>query len=76
MVYDLLDFLKDIKNPFVQHPYYETSYRNLLVTGQSFHTLYIDGECLVTSEDLVEGLHQLLLLSSHVRFPFIQDQNH
>lgn len=53
-----------------------TCYRPLLVIGQGFDTVYIDGKCLVTSEDLVEGLHQLLLLSSHISFLFIENQDH
>lgn len=48
-----------------------TCYRNLLVNGQGFDAVYINSECLVTSQDLVDGLHQMLLLSSHISFLFI-----
>lgn len=53
-----------------------TYYRNVLVIGQGFDTVHIDSECLVASQDFVEALHQLLLLSSHISFLFIEKQDH
>lgn len=54
----------------------KTCYRPLLIIGQGFNTIYVDGEGLVASEDLVEGLHQLLLLSSHISFLFVDNYDH
>lgn len=51
-------------------------YRNLLVVRQGFDTVYIDSECLVAPHDLVDRLHQLLLLSSHIGFLLIENQHH
>lgn len=61
--------------PFVQQVYYITFSGHLLVTGEGFDTLYINSESLVISKDLVDGLHQLLLLSSHICFLFTENQD-
>lgn len=50
--------------------------RASLVVGQGFNAVDVDSEGLVAPEDLVERLHQLLLLRSHVSFLFVDDQDH
>lgn len=47
-------------------------YRHLLIIWQCFDTVHIDRKCLVASQDLMERLHQLLLLRSHIGFLFIE----
>lgn len=49
---------------------------DVLVIGQGFDDVHIDSESLVASQELVEGLHQLLLQSSHIRFFSIKKQDH
>ena len=48
----------------------------LLVIRQCFHTLYIDGEGLDASQNLMERLNQLLLHRSHIGLLLIQGQGH
>lgn len=50
--------------------------RNLLVVGQGLHTIDVHSESLVASQDLMKGLHQLLLLGSNICFLFIKNQDH
>lgn len=50
--------------------------RNVLVVGQGFDPVYVDSKCLVASQNLVQGLHQLLLLRSHISLLFIEKQDH
>ena len=49
---------------------------NLLVVRQGFDPFYVDSKCLVASQNLVQGLHQLLLLRSHISLLFIEKQDH
>lgn len=50
--------------------------RRILVAREGFDPVDIDRERLVISKDFVDGLHQLLLLSSHICFLFSQNQDH
>lgn len=49
---------------------------NLLVVWQGFDPFYVDSKCLVASQNLVQGLHQMLLLCSHISLLFIEKQDH